>query len=605
MLGRYIKMLLWVWFLLPVLFIPHASAVQLYEQTIGAAKLSRGDNPLWSSPSFDDNSWQQVGKLNIREKMSLRGITWYRIHFHFPKQYMNEPAFLVNLPAGADEIFLNGVKIGGKGIIGDRFVSAPNVSRLYRIPAGALKSHGENLIAIRIMSMFFVRTDLADTLRIGEYQNLFLDKLNNDSHRIKIEILILALLFINLFLFVMNITAGTLERNTISFGFYIILAGSIYIMESFLFHETGLNNYVLQRVCFSMIALIPVTIPFLLVYLYSKKITLFLKAITATAILLGFVSLFFFNIRFYSLMPYIWSIIMLASVIESLRIAVYNWLRKAHESGIILAAVICAACAGILFSAAGISGAYPSFVQREFIWVLAGPGFMFLRIFAFVRMYARLSKSHARLSKKILEAQESERTRLARELHDSVGQSLLAVQLNLDIMGAQTDANKAIERETLSQLRSEITKTINEVRRVSTELRPSFFDRLDIAETIIHYGKNIEQTSGIKVIVNTAGTADVPQPVKHNIYRIFQEAMTNIMKHASATMVKVNFDNNGKTLFLEVIDNGKGFVDALVNESSTGLGISIMKERAELLGGTLIVKSAPGSGTSIIAEVPI
>ena len=605
MREKHVRVLIWIWCILLFLFIPAAHTADPNIQIIGSIRYSSGDNPQWSPLHFDDTAWQLTDKQTTWEKISPRSITWYRIHFYFPEKSLTEPALLIGPSSGADEIYLNGVKIGGEGVIGNKFVAAPNTARLCKIPPDTLKQYGENVLALRVMFVYMPGAVLADSIRIGEYSELLLYKFRNDFYQIKIEMMMLALFLIILLQFVLNVIAGALEKNTISFGFYIILACFIYIMDSLLFYESGLKTYILQRIYFSMIALIPVTIPFMLTYLYNEKVTFFLKAMTTAAILLCLCSLFFFNVQLYFLIPYIWCIIILAAGIEGLRIAISNWLRKVYESGIMLAAVLCVLFAGVSFAVTGVSGAYPFRFYRDFMWVLAGPAFMFLRIFTFIHMYARINKSHALLSRKILEAQEAERARLSRELHDSVGQSLLAVQLNLDMMGVQTETDKTVERETLLQLRSEVTKTIEEVRRVATELRPSFLDRLDIVETIIQYGKNFEQISGIKVIVKAVESLDVSQQVKHNLYRICQEALTNIGKHASATMIKINLENKGRALLLEITDNGRGFVASKMDNSSNGLGLSIMQERAELLGGALIVKSAPGSGTSIIAEVPV
>jgi len=158
------------------------------------------------------------------------------------------------------------MKIGGEGAVGDRFVAAPNTARLYRIPTNVLKRTGENILAVRTMSTYFQRAALASGIHIGEYSDLLLDKFRNDSFQIKIEMVILALFLMILFQFALNVIAGALEKNTISFGAYIILACSIYITDSYLFYETGFKNYIMQRIYFSMIALIPVTIPHCMVF---------------------------------------------------------------------------------------------------------------------------------------------------------------------------------------------------------------------------------------------------------------------------------------------------------------------------------------------------
>lgn len=210
------------------------------------------------------------------------------------------------------------------------------------------------------------------------------------------------------------------------------------------------------------------------------------------------------------------------------------------------------------------------------------------------------------LSALLVTIQEDERRRISMDLHDGLGQSLSLIRLSLD-NAARLLADGAVSdaREALQQLIPRVKDALVEVRRVSTELRPSVLDDLGILPTLSWFFREFE-SSGAGIAVERSievREEDVPAPLRIVLFRILQEAFNNIVKHARADRVRVFLDRSDDILHLRVEDNGCGFETACVaccsDVKRRGLGLFSMKERASLSGGVYRLCSAPGLGTRI------
>ncbi|MGC7870627.1 ammonium transporter [Desulfosporosinus sp. SYSU MS00001] len=208
-------------------------------------------------------------------------------------------------------------------------------------------------------------------------------------------------------------------------------------------------------------------------------------------------------------------------------------------------------------------------------------------------------------AKLLVETQEHERLKLARDIHDGVGQSLAALKLQLGMV-----ANKVKTEYKDNRLSSQVegtvnlaTQTIEDIRAVLFNLKPAFLSEKGLSTAIEVLIKNFEKTTGIKSEFNLL--TEMPSwedAAILNIYRVIQECLTNILKHAQATMVNVNFVGLKRNLYLfQVSDNGVGFEADGVH---TGLGLNSIQERLQMLGGRLQIITAEGQGTSLMMEVP-
>ncbi len=200
---------------------------------------------------------------------------------------------------------------------------------------------------------------------------------------------------------------------------------------------------------------------------------------------------------------------------------------------------------------------------------------------------------------------EKERTRIAREIHDELGQQLTALKMDISwIIKKLVLSDKPIT-EKLSNMIGLIDDTVKMVRRISSDLRPGILDDLGLIPALEWQGEEYEKRTGIKWNFCT-NISDIPldQTISTNIFRIFQEALTNIIRHSAATQINTSVEKIGEYLELTIKDNGKGFnVGKLRNKDSWGIvGI---KERAALLNGKLVIESEKLKGTTITLKIPL
>ncbi len=204
---------------------------------------------------------------------------------------------------------------------------------------------------------------------------------------------------------------------------------------------------------------------------------------------------------------------------------------------------------------------------------------------------------------KVSQAQEAERKRVSRELHDETAQALVVVLRHLDDLAAGKS------KLTASDIRMEVQKILEGVRHFSQELRPSVLDDLGLIPAVQWLASDLTKNFGISVETEIRGTQrHLPQESELMLFRIAQEALTNVRKHSQATKALVRVDFADHRIKLTVQDNGKGFktpsgVGDLTRSGK--LGLAGMEERVQLLGGTLNIQSQPGKGTNLTVEVPL
>jgi PAS domain S-box-containing protein len=220
------------------------------------------------------------------------------------------------------------------------------------------------------------------------------------------------------------------------------------------------------------------------------------------------------------------------------------------------------------------------------------------------------SDERHRLSGLLVTIQEDERRRIALDLHDGLGQSLSLIKLSVENAARQLDTGTTdAAAESLQQLLPRIKQALAEVRRVSTELRPSILDDLGILPTLSWFFREFEAACDHIAVEKAFNVAEheVPVPLQITLYRILQEALNNIVKHAGANRVRVSLDRIDEVLHLLIEDNGCGFdPDSIpyVEGDAKGLGLLSMKERASFSGGTFRIASASGQGTRIEVSWP-
>lgn len=221
---------------------------------------------------------------------------------------------------------------------------------------------------------------------------------------------------------------------------------------------------------------------------------------------------------------------------------------------------------------------------------------------------AELREANTRLthlSSLVINAQEQERQRLARDLHDDTAQALASLLVHLRVLERTHDPQQL--RARLGEFRALIAGALEDVRRMARDLRPASLDDLGLVPALETHTHEFAERWLVDTAFITTGIARrLPPAVEVVVYRIVQEALTNVAKHARAAHVQVELHQQGRTLQLRVADDGRGFdVDATLASRERGLGLFGMQERAALVGGRLTMQSTPGTGTALTLTVTL
>jgi signal transduction histidine kinase len=222
----------------------------------------------------------------------------------------------------------------------------------------------------------------------------------------------------------------------------------------------------------------------------------------------------------------------------------------------------------------------------------------------------RSEKRFRMLAKAVWKIQEDERRRLARELHDDIGQTLtaLANQLQRIADDAQAQDNVGLKNRLSDAL--EITRgALRDTRELSRLLRPTLLDDLGLEVALQWLVRTLSERSGVPMeCVSTLGEQRLSADLETLVFRVTQEALTNVMRHSQAAEAQVRLMRAGSLLRLQVSDDGKGFDPSELNNpdrAGESIGVRGMRDRAELFGGRLEIKSAPGEGTRVTLVVPV
>jgi two-component system sensor histidine kinase UhpB len=227
-------------------------------------------------------------------------------------------------------------------------------------------------------------------------------------------------------------------------------------------------------------------------------------------------------------------------------------------------------------------------------------------------MMAKTLTEKMRLERKylsqIIEVQENERRRISRELHDEIGQALYAIQFNLEMVDKDLPQTTAVVRGRLGEAKSLSSQTLTAMRQLSLDLRPTMLDDLGLVPTLRWYIQNFSNRLDIYSNFETMGFEEkLPPQIETAFYRIVQEALNNIAKHAQADRVEISLVKRDSRIYASIQDNGRGFdLDRVLHPESPerGFGIVGIQERVSLLGGQMEIQSTPGYGTLIDIEIP-
>jgi signal transduction histidine kinase len=214
------------------------------------------------------------------------------------------------------------------------------------------------------------------------------------------------------------------------------------------------------------------------------------------------------------------------------------------------------------------------------------------------------------LSRQLLLAQEEERKKISRELHDEIAQTLTGINVRLASLKTEAAADTKGLQQKITVTQRLVEKSVNIVHRFARELRPTVLDDLGLIPALHSFMKGFTKRTGIHIRFTTFTSSRIKQlnnATRTVFYRVAQEALTNVARHAQASLVEVNFEKLPNAICLKIKDNGKSFQAQRVMHSkrNTRLGLIGMRERLEMVGGKFAVESSPGKGTTVQAQIPL
>ncbi len=211
------------------------------------------------------------------------------------------------------------------------------------------------------------------------------------------------------------------------------------------------------------------------------------------------------------------------------------------------------------------------------------------------------------LTRQIISAQEEERKEISRELHDEVVQTLVGINVELSALGKGASVGLKVLKDKIARTQRLVENSVNAVHRFARELRPAVLDDLGLIPALHAYSKNLSERKKINIQMTAFGGVEAMGGAKRTVlFRVAQEALTNVARHANATQVKMSIKEISGAIRMEISDNGRSFQvgKTMLAGNNKRLGLIGMKERVEMVGGSLAINSAPGRGTTVCAEIP-
>lgn len=211
------------------------------------------------------------------------------------------------------------------------------------------------------------------------------------------------------------------------------------------------------------------------------------------------------------------------------------------------------------------------------------------------------------LTRQILSAQEEERKRISRELHDEVVQTLVGINVELSALGRSAAANHRSFKATLGRTQRLVEHSVNAVHRFARELRPAVLDDLGLIPALHAFSSNLAAREKLKIHITAFREVETLSAAKRTVlFRVAQEALANVVRHAKATRVTLSLVQIAGAIRMEIADNGRSFAveKILGGRNPKRLGLVGMRERVEMIGGHFAIRSEPGEGTAVRAEVP-
>jgi len=548
----------------------------------GQHRVHDGDQPRFADPDFDDRGWARTYLPDTWRRYSvwMPPNRWYRIHFNWPAGAPRDDlALSLGMIGWADQTFLNGTVIGATGDL-EQVPDLAYQVRQYAIPPALLRP-GDNVIAIRSQGGPLGANGLmSDHIGIGHQRELTRTRTLELARASALECVLLGfVLFVWLLLAVVP-KRGVTGRAALFLWLTVTMQMIHLSLGSVTARQIGLE-------------------------LEGTTQWRFLALCTGLGGLWAFVALIARG-RVPHLVKGMCGVVWILGVLVTLMTVLGAAADIAAITLLVLA--VRARTAGAVPALVGYVGAFvliwTMLAARPFIAGVAayyfGIGFLAAgALVALARQSDLVRRRAQRASEYALAAHASERTRLARDLHDGVGQMMALLKMQLQRTGHRLDDAGA--RSALDEGVAQVDAALEELRRVARDLRPTPMEERGFGEAVRDYAAGVARRSGLEVVVTGDLDGPLPEGVGDELYRIVQECLTNCVKHGRASRVELSMIRAGESVTLTVTDDGRGLP---AQAAGDGIGLQTIRERSELMGGTCRFSEPEGGGTRVTIHLP-
>ena len=573
----------------------------------GIWKFQYGDNRAWSHVDFDDSDWQHVKVPSLIKQLDNKPIDgWYRLKFDADFQFDKPPALLIDSIRHVDETWLNGVRIGGKGVFEKPWsftqTNPIELPRVYSIPEGLLERNN-NVLAIHTnigfgMSQGAMFPGGAGILRGGLYLG------NPDNLENYLQKKLISINSIDVIFF----TLGLVEIFIILF----LLRDSIHIFPEFpwllftsiimLLGTAGHDFFYIHNIQWISINLIliisllcmPLSVALYFLAQYQNipkfwvKMIVLIWGVSSLLIIIPTISSHLKNTIWY-----IWMLTAIIFFFYALLCALIGVYEKRIGAYMQLFGVI------IFLISIRTQWLPDAFLGHRNVQI----GSMIYRyalLFAYFQKIKYMQIDYKNISKRVIKIADDIYSDIARELHDGIGQHLASLKLQVKLASLQG------KNTHLNNINTELNKSLVDFRRLLSGLHPVLIDQHDIATALKLESLHKKKTCGINIELRIS-KLKLDKHFEHHLFRIYQECMNNAIRHGKADNIKLKLYQKENKIILSISDNGKGFDSLKIAKENTsgGLGLVSLKERVSLLGGRITIRNNKPKGTNILIIFPI
>lgn len=614
----------WLLLLLLVLWTSVGSAGQATATEISLkgshAFNARQDVVAFADPDHDDGEWERIPVPSSLRSAGIDprpDVFWYRIRFHVPADWSaNAPAIRLGIVERADETYLNGVRIGGEGQVGPRgsdwHIYPPILPRLYPFHTNLLVKGGENVLAVRVAREPYIDDGgiIVGPVALTTMPEALTEYLLLRQRFLGINYLLLGFETIIMLAALFSLIFWRGHQSVVLF----LLLYLPYYLNSLerrnVLHVAGFDHPGLQ---FASNIIGGLAFPGLIAFvahIFGHSVGRFGRFVQVASIL-ALVSVPFTGIPLLDWWVMESALVWHALFLSGLLLLVFWSVRafrdgKAHSTPLLI---------GLLALASTMIGDIvlpANYVEANYGFRLGEAGVLSLFLMVALIVGQRMlqtDRALLRANEDVLTAHEQERARLARDIHDSIGQWLTTIKLRLEMFHEDANSGRSTPADEVRDLVSDVSSVIDDTRRVAHDLSPAFLDEQGLATAMRGHAERIASHKRIAVTIDFDETLELQKTRRDHLYRFFQEALNNAATHSNGNRITVSVARHRSEVVLTVRDNGNGFDharrDLRASDTGAGLGMKTMRDRARLLNGKINLVSNADRGTRIQLRFPI